>query len=723
VALRGTRRFVPRLVQSGFGGDETGESQKPVPGDGAFQLEIERPGQLHHLRFVRCPRPELPAGSVEIEVQSAGLNFRDVLNGLGLYPGGPIPFGAECSGRIARLGEGVEGLSPGDEVVAVAPGSFGAFAVTHAALVAPRPAGITAEEAATLPIAFLTALYALEELARLRPGERVLIHAGAGGVGLAAIQVAQRVGVTVFATAGSDEKRAHLRALGVEHVMDSRTLEFADQIREITDGAGVDVVLNSLPGEFIPKSLACLGSFGRFVEIGRTDIYQNRQLGLLPFRNNLSYFAVDLDRVCRERPEQVGTLLKTLVDDVEQGALRPLTHTRFEASEIEDAFRYMARRRNIGKIVVDVEASRQSDARGPAPVRADATYLVTGGCGGVGLELAHWLVERGARCLVLVGRSGSGPDLDAALPVLRAQGARVEVRRTDVSDSEAVKALLASLRAELPPLRGVFHAAGVLDDGLVSAMSAEQMSRVLAPKVLGAWHLHVHAREDELEHFVLCSSVAAVLGSPGQGAYAAANAFLDALAERRAAEGLPATAVDFGPWADVGMAARAKLGPALESRGLRSLSPAAALDGLERALERGAVRSVVADVDWPRLVAAFGATRRPPLLDELAPEVEDSSEGHALATELLALDSEERSAHLVLCVQQELADVMGLAPDELDPSEPLGNLGLDSLMALELRERLELSLGIALAIEHLVEDPTISDIAGTLLAELNGVTS
>jgi NADPH:quinone reductase-like Zn-dependent oxidoreductase/aryl carrier-like protein len=731
MALRGSRRYVPRLVASAppTGADEGaegGEKLRPLrlPRSESYCLDISRSGQLDNLCYRAAPRSEPPPGAVEIAVAAAGLNFRDVLNAMGLYPGGPIPFGGECAGTVSAVGEGVSELRPGDEVLAVAPASFAAFAVTDAALVVPKPPAMDFEEAATIPITFLTAHYALNHLARLQAGERVLIHAGAGGVGLAAIQLAQGADAEIFATAGSPEKREFLTSVGVKHVLDSRSLAFADEILEITHGRGVDVVLNSLPGEFISRSLAVLAPYGRFLEIGRTDIYQNRQLGLLPFQNNLSYTAIDLEKVCRERPELLRSLFLELMERFENGMLRPLPHRVFEAPDCVAAFRHMARRRNIGKVVISMGTAREDAQPDPGALRPDATYLVTGGCGALGSLLAERLVERGARHLALLGRSAPSEEVAERLASLGESGASVRVFLADVTDPDALAAALDEIRKELPALRGVFHAAGCVDDGLLTQLDVARFRSVLAPKVDGAWNLHALTRHDPLDRFVLFSSVASLLGSPGQGNYAAANAFQDALARYRRARGRPATAINWGPWARAGMAARAGLERILSARGMEPMPAERALDGLEEVLERDLGQALVACIRWPRLLGALGPGRGGELLASLAEEWSDAAESGAAgdgangAERILALPAEERLCALIELIQGQLATVMGMERSDLPPDEALTNLGMDSLMGLELKERLESSIGVTLGIEHLVEDPSIADIAGTALAEL-----
>ena len=721
VAFRKGKRYVSRLAPRGQ--KISSSVLMEFPDAESFRLEISRPGNLDNLVLRGSSRTAPQAGEVEIRVNAAGLNFRDVMNAAGVYPGGPIPFGAECAGTITAVGEGVTDLQPGDEVIALASGSFGAFVLADARAVIPKPSALSFGQAATIPIAFLTAYYSLHELARLSTGERVLIHAAAGGVGLAAVQLAQQVGAEIFATAGSPEKRAYLKSMRVPHILDSRSLQFADEIMKRTGGRGVDVVLNSLPGEYISRSLSILAPYGRFVEIGKTDIYQNKPLGLFPFRNNLSYYALDLERVCRERPELVRSLLLELMAMFNRGGLKPLPHNIFRIEDAANAFRYMARRKNIGKVVFSfrgISAETRFD-RSLAP-RADATYLITGGHGGLGLAVARWLVERGARNLVLLSRSGASPASEELSAALEAKGAIVKTIRADVSNEADVARALNEIRESMPPLRGVIHAAGVIEDHLLLNLTADSFQRVLAPKVLGAWNLHRLTANSPLDFFVVFSSVASVLGSPGQANYAAANAFLDGLAHKRRSEGLPGLAINWGPWAEVGMAARTAKSHGVASRVMHPLATEQALAALDRLFEKNApAQAVVMSVDWTQFARPMNGNQPPAMISDLLKERGRPAAGKAttgprmLREELLAAPPERRHALLLDYVQNSLAQVMSLDAPELDPEESLANLGLDSLMALELQHSLEESFHTKLPIELLMGVPTLKEFVTRLL--------
>ncbi|MFI6824211.1 SDR family NAD(P)-dependent oxidoreductase [Micromonospora sp. NPDC050187] len=711
LALRGGDVFVSRLVAGAPGAAPV--VAEPA-GDRPFRLELDRAGTLDGLHL----RPFTPAppgpGEVLVEVRASGLNFRDVLKTLGAYPGlddAEVTLGDECAGVVVAVGPDVTDLRVGDAVVAVGSRCVGSHVRADARLVAPKPAGLDFTAAATIPIAFLTAAYALEHLARIEPGERVLVHAAAGGVGLAAVQLVQAAGAEVFATAGSAEKRSYLTSLGVSHVLDSRSIAFAEQVRAATGGQGVDVVLNSLAGAFITHGIAALAPYGRFVEIGKRDIHQDRPIGLGEFRRNLAFFAVDLDRMFTERTALLGALLRRIVARVDAGELRPLPTHRFPVAEVRDAFHLMEQAGHIGKIVLTV-TDRQTVPVTPAPgaarIRSDASYLVTGGFGGLGLGVARWLADSGARQLVLVGRTGAPATARPVLDDLARAGVEVVSLAADLTVADEVARVLDHVREHLAPLRGVVHAAGVLDDGILLQQTAERYRRVARPKIDAAWHLHDQTRTEALDFFVLFSSVTSVLGSPGQGSYAAGNAFLDALAHARRAAGLPALSVNWGPWSAVGMAARLEQGGQQALRGLRAISPdqgVAVLDGL---LGRDAAQVAVMPFDAAEWVAAYPAAARSNQLARLGTDAAGQPTTAGARAEFLSAEpGRRRRAAMEGYVRQEASRVLRLAPARIGVDTPLRSLGFDSLMSLELRNRLEAGLGIPLSSTVLWNYPTI----------------
>lgn len=736
VAYRDGKRFVARLERSPSVAAQAATSASAaltIP-RGAFQLRITQAGSLDALKFASVERGSPAPGQVEMEVHATGLNFSDVLKALGLYPGikdSIVPLGIEASGVVTAVGEGVDRFNVGDEVFGVAPYAFASHTRTADYALAHKPRSIGHDEACTIPITFLTAYYGLVRLAQLQPGERLLIHAGAGGVGLAAIQIAQQIGAEVFATAGSETKRAFLRSLGVKHVYSSRSTAFAEEILADTDRQGVDVVLNSLPGEAISKSLSILRAYGRFLEIGKTDIYQNRMIGLLPFQDNLSYFAIDLDRMLRQRPDYIRELFAEVMRHFEAGQYRPLEFTRFDAEHTVDAFRYMSQRKNVGKVVVSIE-SRESRDKSQEPehsvdssaqIRSNGTYLITGGTGALGLRVADWLATQGAGTIALLSRRAPSAEVETTLNAIRERGSKVIVVRGDVADADSLATALAQLPLEVPPLRGVIHAAGVLADGIITQMTLEQLERAMAPKVQGAWNLHTVTRKAPLDFFVLFSSVASVLGSPGQANYAAGNAYLDALAHARRAQGLPATAINWGPWAGSGMAAEGGRDTSVKSRGIGLIEPELGLELLGRLMKSDVAQVAVMDAAWSDMLRMLGS-RRPSLLANIAEELKESGGDagtgrvdHAFRQQLLEADDASRNLLVQEYIRQELARIIGVDPSGLETDQPLSTFGLDSLLALELKNNLESRLDFTLPMAKLMEGPSIASLA-TITAEL-----
>ncbi len=707
IAWRGGARYAARLARA----DLAGVGEQPV------RLEQAAPGVLDSLALRPMTRRPPEPGEVEVRVRAAGLNFRDVLGALGMYPGDAGPPGGECAGTVVAVGEGVEGLAPGQDVVALAPGSLSSFVTVRAELVAPKPANLTFEEAASVPVAFLTARMALEGLAGLREGERVLVHAASGGVGLAAVQLARRAGAEVFATAGSPAKRAFLQARGIEHVFDSRSLAFADEVRAATGGEGVHVVLNSLAGEFIRKGLEVLAAGGRFVEIGKTDVWEPERVREV--RDDVAYHVFALDRMTREEPARVGVELRRLLDVLSQdaaGTLMPLPRQVFPLHDAGRAFRFMAQARHTGKIVIAVGE--------PSPtVSADGTYLITGGLGALGMHVARWLVGQGARHLMLVGRRGASPEAALVIRELEGAGARVLVARADVTEHDELGKVLAELRDSWPPLRGVVHAAGVLDDGVLVEQSWQRFERVLAPKVAGAWNLHQLTRDTPLDFFVLFSSAASLLGSPGQANYASANAFLDALAHHRRALGLPALSVNWGPWEGEGMAARTGGRRGWASQGTGTIPPEKGVEILGRLLRSAAVQVGVLPVRWPAFLQRFAGGRVPPLFARLAAAgIAPPAPGEGPSELMQRLREAPAGAQrevLTAYVTEQAARLLG--PDRaaaLDPRRPLQDFGLDSRTAVELRNALGHAVGRPLPATLLFNYPTVEALVGLLAGEV-----
>ena len=715
IALRGDARYVHRFNRASIATlapDKGRPSGRNVP---ALQIEIASPGVLESVRTRVIPRPKPEPHEVEIEIHASGLNFKDLMIALGTLPRAAFEagytgprLGIECSGLITAVGENVSELAVGQEVLACAPATLASHTRVDASFVVPKPPQLTFEEAAGIPVAFSTAHYALHHLSRLQKGERILIHAAAGGVGLAAVQLAKRLGAEVFATAGSPDKREFLRAVGVRYVSDSRSLEFADDIMQWTSGRGVDVVLNSLAGEAIAKGISALAPYGRFIEIGKYDIYANSKLALRPFSNNISFIAVDVDRLMKERPAVAAGIAREVAEYFAAGELYPLPHRVFPATRVSAALRYLAQARHLGKIIVSLRQIRDLPV---APVtetspafsfRDDASYLLTGGLRGFGLQAARWLAERGARHIVLMGRSGAAsPEAIAGLEHLRASGVDARAVAADVSKEDDIRRVLDVIAQSMPPLRGVFHAAMVLDDTLLTELNDDRLANVMAPKVLGAWNLHTLTGGSGLDHFVLFSSMSSLFGTPSQGNYAAANSFLDALAWYRRARGLPACTVNWGVVADAGHVARhPEVARMLESQlGATGTSAAELLQTLGRLLGAGAIQPSIVNLNWQHVSAAMQTVRSSPRFANVLAEAQLGSDHEARRSILTTLNGtppEERKQVLAMHVLKEIALIMGASPSSLDLDTAMINLGIDSLMAVELKNRVELDFGIQL---------------------------
>jgi 1-acyl-sn-glycerol-3-phosphate acyltransferase len=732
LAIRAGSRFVRRLTRVRSENLPLRVMRTPPLSSSEWRAEIRTPGALQTIQFQAVPPRHPGSGEVAVRIESAGVNFRDVMLAMGTIPGleseasfGHQYLGLDAAGVVTACGEGVDAFAPGDAVVAIVPGAFSSASVTSAHLVARRPAAISVEEAAAAPCAFVTAHYALNHLARLSSGDRVLIHAATGGVGLAAMQIARRAGATIFATAGSPEKRAWLASMGVPHVMDSRSLAFADEILDATGGEGVDVVLNSLTGEALVRSLAILRPYGRFLEIGKRDIYQDSQLGLLAFRKNLSFFAIDLDRLCAERPRFVGQLLREVMDRLGDGTLEPLPQTVFAMTEVEQALRLMAQAKHIGKIVLS-GAGSTPPVSSSALFRDDATYLVTGGLGGFGLTVARWMCAQGARSIALMGRRGASVEQQGILAGLAAEGVHVAVFRGDVAHLPDVRAVVQALRSSGRPLRGVFHAAMVLDDGPLGEMTAERFERVMAPKVAGAWNLHAETIGEGLDHFVMFSSIASLLGNPMQANYSAANAFLDALAHARRHAGLPALTINWGVLAEVGFVARHRdVAEYLDRQGYESFKSDQALDVLGCLMRRDTAQMMAARIDWPQWARSAMTGALSPRLRHLVPS--SGSKGAAASDaqrrtvdELGSIaDPAARDEWVVRYLRDKVARVLGAAPARIDVDRPLTELGTDSLTAVELTTVLKVDLGVELPLVRVLQGVSTRRLAALVLESLN----
>ncbi|WP_327270924.1 type I polyketide synthase [Streptomyces sp. NBC_01224] len=721
IALRGATRYIARLDHAPLAASEqvtTATRTVRYAVDG-FRLRAGRLGDLGSLELAATGRRTPGPGEVELRVQAAGLNFRDVLTVMGLLPGEQdiqYRIGFECAGVVTETGPGVEHLRTGDPVLAVhlEGGAFASFITVPATAVAPIPATLDPVAAAGMPTAFLTAWYALRHVARLRAGERVLIHSASGGTGMAAVAVARLLGAEVLATAGNEEKRQYLRGSGISHVMDSRSLDFAEQTRNATHGLGVDVVLNSLSGAAIRAGLETLRPFGRFVELGVRDILSDAPVGLAPFRHNITLSTVDLIELQRARPDMFATVLREVIAEFTEGRLKPLLCTTHPLCEATDAFRLMARAGHIGKLVLTIPDRGETTAvlpQGARVVHADGAYIITGGLRGLGLATAHWLAEQGASHIVLNGRTPPSLAAARAIRKLSADGTRITVVLRDIAKPDTAERLVATATEDGTPLRGVMHCAMVLEDAAIINIRDPQLKRVWDPKVTGAWKLHNAATAHTLDWFVVFSSMASLLGNPGQGVYAAANSWLDAFAAWRTREGMPTLAVNWGPWGETGVATD------FSSRGYETIPTGKGLLALHALLAHGRVQTGVIPGEPSTWIPLAG--RQSSFFSLLAPGNEHAADvtenSPDIQTRLAGLaPGTARREALETYLADHIRGILRLGSTTLDPQTPLKALGFDSLLSMELRVRLESDLGVELASNFVWQHPTLSALAAGL---------
>ena len=695
---------------------------------GGMRLQIRTPGDLESLEFTSFERVAPGPGEIEVAVTASTINFADVLVAFGRYPtfeGYQQQLGGDFAGVVTAVGRDVTEHKVGDHVGGISRnGCWGTFVIADARHAVTLPAEVPLQDAAAVPTASATAWYSLHDLARISPTDKVLIHSGTGGVGQAAIAIARAVGCEIFATAGSPERRQLLHGMGIEHVYDSRSTEFADGIRRDTHGYGVDVVLNSLPGAAQRAGIELLAFGGRFVELGKRDIYRDTRLGMFPFRRNLSLFAVDLALLTYSHPETVRRLLTTVYQRTAEGEL-PLPHTtHYPIHDAAAAVRLVGGAGHTGKVVLDVPHAGSSVAVVPPeqvrPFGADGAYIVTGGIGGLGLFLAGEMASPGggAGCgrIVLNSRSAPNEQAQEAIERLRANGADIQVVCGDIAEPATAERLVACATASGLPVRGVLHGAAVVEDATLTNVTHELIDRCWAPKVYGAWNLHQALQEGKvgqpLDWFCSFSSAAALVGSPGQGAYAAANSWLDAFAHWRRAQGLPGTAIAWGAWSEVGRAT------ALAKDAGIAIKPAEGYHAFQTLLRYDRPYSGYAPImGTPWLTAFAQRSRFAEAFQSMGQGKPDS--GKFLA-ELKALPREEWPSAIRRLVSGQISLLLRRT---IDPDRPLSDYGLDSLGNLELRTRIETETGVRISPTKITTVRGLAEYLCDELADLEAATS
>ena len=651
------------------------------------------------------------------------------MNVLGVYPGDAGPLGGECVGKIVGIGQSVRGYKVGQKViVSLAASCFGSHVIAESSMICPMPDSLSANQAATLPVTFGTAYHSLIDLAKIKKGERVLIHAAAGGVGLAAIQIAQQQGAEVFATA-SPGKQAYLKSIGVSHVYNSRNLDFADQIKQELGGEGIDVILNSLAENFIKPSMALLNPGGRYVEIGKADVWtvDRVEAHCKDTNKKMSYFHFDLVIEYLKDPKKCRKIMDAILLGIKKGYLAPLPQIVYPQSQVIDAFRLMSQGKHIGKIVL------QNEDFNSVEISPDKSYLISGGNGGLGLKCAEYLVGLGAKEILLIGRSALKDEAKATIESFSRSDVNIHYESIDVANFESVQKINDTV---VLPLGGVIHAAGVTEDALISNQSFKSLQKVMQPKIAGSWNLHQLTKDMPLDFFVMFSSVASVLGSPGQANYAAANSFMDGLSQYRSSIGLAATSINWGPWGEVGMATNDASQKNTSGKGFNLINPSQGTELLGKILKFSPVQVSAFFIDWGLLASQYKKVGMPfpSLLSDASLKIselgEDASGGNGIdaGTQAMAKDLREKmdaaypaDRELIVSdsISSQLRNIMSIPADvHIDPNAQLAELGIDSLVAVELRNILCALTDKQLPATLLFKHPTIKALSTFIVYEI-----
>ena len=677
-----------------------------------MRLQIRTPGDLDSMELVAFERVSPGPGQIEVAVTASSLNFADVLIAFGKYPTfeGRLPaLGTDFAGVVTAVGQDVNDHKVGDHVGGLSGnGCWSTFVTCDANLAVKLPAGLTDAQAAATTTAHATAWYGLHDLARIRRGDRVLIHSATGGVGQAATAIARAVGAEIFATAGNEQRRQLLRDMGIKHVYDSRTIEFADAIRKDTDGYGVDIVLNSVTGAAQRAGVELLALGGRFVEIGKRDIYGDTKMGLFPFRRNLAFYGVDLALMSISHPQQVRSLLKKVYRLTADGSLPMPESTHYPLADAATAIRVMGGAQHTGKLVLDIPRVGHTRVAVPPEqaqiFRGDGAYIITGGLGGLGLFLAEKMASAGCGRIVLTSRSKPNDKVLETINLIRAMGADIVVECGDITAPGTANRLVAAATATGLPLRGVLHAAAVVEDATLENISDELIQRDWAPKVYGAWNLHRATATQPLDWFCLFSSAAALVGSPGQGAYAAANSWLDAFAKWRRAQGLPATAIAWGAWAEVGRAT--EVADAAET----AITPDEGAYAFQALLRHDRAYTGYAPLSGTPWFTALAQRSR--FAERFQSTVQGSAETSKVLDELSELPKDEWPTRLRRLISEQVSVILRRT---IDPDRPLSEYGLDSLGNLELRTHIKAETGVRITSADIT---TIQGLAGLLCEKL-----
>ena len=707
--------------------------QKPKGGiqinakDKFFEAIIDEPGIIGNIKIREKVLLEPSEDQIQMEVMALGVNFMNLMSALGIYPGKENGFGTlgiECAGVVTKIGKNVSHLNVGDRVFGMAYHSMASHINVTGALMQRIPSGMDFNEAATVPAVFLTSYYSLITLGRLKKGDRVLIHGATGGVGLSAIQIAQEVGAEIFATAGSVEKRDYLKSLGIKHVYDSRTLDFIDAIKLDTNNEGVDVVLNSLTGEAMLGSLSLLGNFGRFIEIGKKDVYENAKIGLEIFGRGLSYSMVDFEKMIFEKPNFVGNLMAQILPYFENAKYTTLQKRVFLIEKSVDAFEFMSKSSHIGKIVINLENKDiyiESLPNSRTTFKGNASYLLSGGYGGLGLTFVQWMFENGAKHFILIGRSGPKDEAKNQIAQLIEKGADIKIIQADGSNRSELEKIIHGVPNE-KPLKGILHLSGVLDDSSIQNLEDERFIRVMKPKVDGAFHLSQLTKDMNLDIFLFFSSSALLFGSPGQAAYSAANAYLDALSNKLNLQSKEALSINWGTVSTVGLAAeKGNRGNRLEEEGVYSITPNECIEAFNSIGNTDKPVVGIFNFDAHKWQQTYNTAANNPYFEYLKEEGLTVNRDEISFREQInkVVDNQELISLIEEKIKEKAGGVLKLNPSKIEIKTPFKTMGIDSLMSIQLKNQLEKTFETSISVTSFWTYPNIKEFTKFMINELS----
>lgn len=726
IAIRGNNFYATRLKQVELTKDTY--TTNIIANDTPFVATMNNIGVIDNIAFKKFDFPNIASHEVLVEIQSIGVNFMNLLSVLGICPGKKNGFGTlgiECVGIAKKVGENIHHIKENDLVYGMAYHTLASHTIVNGNALCKAPNNFSIDELTTIPAVFITVYYSLVELARIKKGDKVLIHAATGGVGLAAIQICKLYECEIFATAGSDEKRNYLNSIGVDNVYNSRNTNFYDEILEDTNGTGVDVVLNSLTGEAMYKSLELLSAFGRFIEIGKKDIFDNNTIGLEVFKKSLSYFMVDAEKMLFDKPEILGELLQDITTLLEQNKLQPLPYTAFDINNTTEAFRMLNTSKHIGKIVINFENKKNLSLIDEHDfiIKKNASYLLTGAFGGLGWVYAKMLLDKGAKHLVLMGRNLPNEEMLLQIKNWETQyQAIIQIEKADVCNELEIKKCIQNI-PNSTPLKGVFHLAGLLDDATINNLSKEKYFNVVNPKILGALHLHHQTQKLELDYFVLFSSSAVLFSSPGQAAYVAANAFLDALAYQRKQKKLPAISIQWSTIDDVGLATlQQNRATRLKEEGVEPISSVQSLNYFLQAMKTKYANIGIFKFDVAKWKNYYSSAKENPYFDLLKSN-ENSAYEPTPKSFIDSLkntdDANAIESSIETKLKETIASVTKIAINNIQSPSTFKSLGIDSLMSIQLKNQLEKVFDVKLSVTAFWTYSTVKNYTKYLAEKLN----